>query len=162
IRFPALALARRPRPQGGPRNGPVDPGVPTLSTRADHARLRGSGARRDAAAAPESRQRPGEVARPPDTDTLLQLLIPPPRPYLRRRLVRSMPAYGALVVAAMLLLPQNHVNGPGKWLVNLTLTQIYTPGFLVAGLTHAWSLAVEMAFYLALPVLWTAMKGLHG
>src|SRR5699024_5876565 len=30
------------------------------------------------------------------------------------------------------------------------------------GLTHAWSLAVEMAFYLALPVLWTAMKGLHG
>lgn len=82
--------------------------------------------------------------------------------YLRSRLVRIMPAYGALVVAAMLLLPQNHVNGPGKWLVNLTLTQIYTPGFLVAGLTHAWSLAVEMAFYLALPVLWTAMKGLHG
>lgn len=82
--------------------------------------------------------------------------------YLRSRLVRIMPAYVILVAAAMLLLPQNHVNGPDKWLVNLTLTQIYTPGFLVAGLTHAWSLAVEMAYYLVFPLVWTAMKDLRG
>lgn len=82
--------------------------------------------------------------------------------YLRSRLVRIMPAYAVLVAAAMLLLPQNHVNGPAKWLVNLTLTQIYTPGFLVAGLTHAWSLAVEMAYYLVFPLVWTAMKDLRG
>lgn len=82
--------------------------------------------------------------------------------YLRSRLVRIMPAYVVLVAAAMLVLPQNHVNGPAKWLVNLTLTQIYTPGFLVAGLTHAWSLAVEMAFYLVFPLVWTAMKDLRG
>lgn len=86
----------------------------------------------------------------------------PTRRYLRSRMVRIMPAYGALVAAAMVLLPQNHVNGPTSWLANLTLTQIYTSDFLVAGLTHAWSLAVEMAFYLVFPVLWTAMKDLRG
>lgn len=82
--------------------------------------------------------------------------------FLRSRIERIMPAYVVLVAAAMLLLKQNHVNGPVTWVLNLTLTQIYTPKFLVAGLTHAWSLAVEMAFYAALPVLWTAMKGLRG
>lgn len=88
--------------------------------------------------------------------------VRPTPDYLRSRLVRIMPAYAVLVAAAMLLLPQNHVNGPLKWLANLTLTQIYTPGFLVAGLTHAWSLAVEMAFYLVFPLVWTAMKDLRG
>ena len=86
----------------------------------------------------------------------------PTREYLRSRLVRIMPAYAVLVAAAMLLLPQNHVNGPASWIANLTLTQIYTSNFLVAGLTHAWSLAVELAYYLAFPLLWTAMKGLRG
>ena len=86
----------------------------------------------------------------------------PTREYLRSRVVRIMPAYAVLVAAAMTLLPQNHVNGPSSWIANLTLTQIYTPNFLVAGLTHAWSLAVEMAYYLAFPLLWTAMKGLRG
>lgn len=84
------------------------------------------------------------------------------REHLRSRLVRIMPAYVVLVAGAMLLLPQNHVNGPVTWLANLTLTQIYTSDFLVAGLTHAWSLSVEMAFYLVLPLLWTAMKDLRG
>lgn len=82
--------------------------------------------------------------------------------FIRSRIERIMPAYAVLVVAAMLLLKQNHVNGPLTWLLNLTLTQIYTPRFLVAGLTHAWSLAVEMAFYMAVPILWTAMKDLRG
>ena len=82
--------------------------------------------------------------------------------YLRARLVRIMPAYLVLVATAMLLLEQNRVNGLASWIANLTLTQIYTTNFLVAGLTHAWSLAVEMAFYLVFPVLWTAMKKLRG
>ena len=86
----------------------------------------------------------------------------PTREYLRSRLVRIMPAYAVLVAAAMLLLEQNHVNGPASWIANLTLTQIYTSNFLVAGLTHAWSLAVEMAYYLAFPLLWTALRGLRG
>lgn len=83
-------------------------------------------------------------------------------PYLRARLVRIMPAYSVLVAVAMVLLPQNRINGPGVWLRNLTLTQIYQRKFLVSGLTHAWSLAVEMAYYLALPALWTGLKNLRG
>lgn len=83
-------------------------------------------------------------------------------PYLRARLVRIMPAYSVLVAVAMVLLPQNRVNGPMVWLRNLTLTQIYQRRFLVSGLTHAWSLAVEMAYYLALPGLWNGMKRLRG
>ena len=39
------------------------------------------------------------------------------------------------------------------WLANLTLTQIYVPLTLTAGLTQMWSLSVEVSFYLALPML---------
>ena len=39
------------------------------------------------------------------------------------------------------------------WLANLTLTQIYVPLTLTAGLTQMWSLSVEVSFYMALPVL---------
>ena len=39
------------------------------------------------------------------------------------------------------------------WLANLTLTQIYVPLTLTAGLTQMWSLSVEVTFYLALPFL---------
>ena len=37
------------------------------------------------------------------------------------------------------------------WLANLTLTQIYVPLTLTAGLTQMWSLSVEVTFYLVLP-----------
>ena len=39
------------------------------------------------------------------------------------------------------------------WLANLTLTQIYVPLTLTAGLTQMWSLSVEVTFYLVLPIL---------
>lgn len=84
------------------------------------------------------------------------------RPYLRSRLARIMPAYLVLVVSALVVLPGNAGTGPVTWLANLTLTQVYVPRTLTDGLTHAWSLAVEMAFYLVLPLLWWAMAGLRG
>ena len=86
----------------------------------------------------------------------------PARSYLRSRLVRIMPAYLLVVVSALVLLPGNAHTGPVTWLANLTLTQIYVPDTLTDGLTHAWSLAVEMAFYLVLPLLWTVMAPLRG
>src|SRR6202040_2990639 len=46
------------------------------------------------------------------------------------------------------------------WLANLTLTQIYVPLTLTAGLTQMWSLSVEVSFYLALPVLALLARGL--
>lgn len=81
--------------------------------------------------------------------------------YLRSRLVRIMPAYLALVAVVFLVLPQNARSSAWTWTANLTLTQVVIPDSLVEGLTHAWSLSVEMAFYLVLPLLWWALAGLR-
>ena len=73
--------------------------------------------------------------------------------YLRSRLVRIMPGYLVAVVIILTLLPEaNHANST-VWLANLTLTQVYVPLTLTAGLTQMWSLSVEVSFYLALPAL---------
>ena len=73
--------------------------------------------------------------------------------YLRSRVVRIMPAYLVAVVVILTLLPDAEHASPTVWLANLTLTQIYVPLTLTAGLTQMWSLSVEVSFYLALPVL---------
>lgn len=72
--------------------------------------------------------------------------------YLRSRIVRIMPGYLVAVVVIMLLMPETPADVT-VWLANLTLTQIYVPLTLTAGLTQMWSLSVEMSFYLALPLL---------
>jgi peptidoglycan/LPS O-acetylase OafA/YrhL len=88
---------------------------------------------------------------------------PPSVPrYSWRRVRRIMPAYTVTVLAAFLLY-QFRAAGPNPghtWmglLRNLTLTQIYTDHYLYSylhqGLTQMWSLAVEVAFYVALPLL---------
>ena len=84
------------------------------------------------------------------------------RRYTRNRVRRIMPAYVVTVLAAYLLY-HFHNAGPNpghSWnglLRNLTLTQIYTDAYMFShlhqGLTQMWSLAVEVAFYVALPVL---------
>ncbi|HEX7427437.1 MAG TPA: acyltransferase, partial [Mycobacterium sp.] len=77
--------------------------------------------------------------------------IPATGHYLRSRLVRIMPAYLVAVVVILCLLPDAKADFT-VWLANLSLTQIYVPLTLTAGLTQMWSLAVEVNFYLALPV----------
>jgi len=84
------------------------------------------------------------------------------RRYARHRVRRIMPAYAVTVLAAYLIY-HFHDAGPNpghSWnglLRNLTLTQIYTDSYLFShlhqGLTQMWSLAVEVAFYLTLPVI---------
>jgi peptidoglycan/LPS O-acetylase OafA/YrhL len=73
--------------------------------------------------------------------------------YLRSRLVRIMPGYLVAVVVILTLLPEANHASPTVWLANLTLTQVYVPLTLTAGLTQMWSLSVEVSFYLALPLL---------
>lgn len=89
-----------------------------------------------------------------------------PAPSLRRyawhRVRRIMPAYVIAVLVAYLVY-QFRTAGPNPghtWIGlvrNLTLTQIYTGNYLDSylhqGLTQMWSLAVEVAFYVALPML---------
>ncbi|MCB0924125.1 MAG: acyltransferase, partial [Mycobacterium sp.] len=78
---------------------------------------------------------------------------PPTGHYLRSRLVRIVPGYLVAVVIILLLLPEAKYASLTVWLANLTLTQVYVPLTLTAGLTQMWSLSVEVSFYLALPLL---------
>ena len=78
--------------------------------------------------------------------------VPPTGHYLRSRIVRIMPGYLVAVVVILSLLPEAKADLT-VWLANLSLTQIYVPLTLTAGLTQMWSLSVEVAFYLALPLL---------
>jgi peptidoglycan/LPS O-acetylase OafA/YrhL len=78
---------------------------------------------------------------------------PPTGHYLRSRLVRIMPGYLVAVVVILTLLPEANHASQTVWLANLTLTQVYVPLTLTAGLTQMWSLSVEVTFYLALPLL---------
>ena len=87
---------------------------------------------------------------------------PSVRRYAWHRVRRIMPAYVVTVLAAYLVY-HFRVAGPNPghtWMGlfrNLTLTQIYTDDYLYSflhqGLTQMWSLAVEAAFYVALPLL---------
>jgi acetyltransferase len=79
--------------------------------------------------------------------------IPPTGHYLRSRVIRIMPAYLVAVVIILTLLPDAETSSATVWLANLSLTQIYVPLTLTAGLTQMWSLSVEVTFYLALPLL---------
>lgn len=78
---------------------------------------------------------------------------PPAGHYLRSRVVRIMPAYLVSVVVILALLPDAGDASLTVWLANLTMTQIYVPLTLTPGLTQMWSLAVEVSFYIALPLL---------
>jgi peptidoglycan/LPS O-acetylase OafA/YrhL len=87
---------------------------------------------------------------------------PSVRRYAWHRVRRIMPAYIVTVLAAFAIYHFRTAGpNPGhSWtglFRNLTLTQIYTDNYLYSylhqGLTQMWSLAVEVAFYVALPVL---------
>ncbi|WP_286151017.1 MULTISPECIES: acyltransferase [unclassified Mycobacterium] len=82
--------------------------------------------------------------------------------YFASRFVRIVPAYLAAVVVILLLLPDAMGASWVVWAANLTLTQLYIPLTLTAGLTQMWSLAVEVAFYVALPVIAVAMRRVPG
>lgn len=82
--------------------------------------------------------------------------------YARHRVRRIMPAYVITVLFAYVLYHFRDAGpNPGhSWhglIRNLTLTQIYTDGYLGKylhqGLTQMWSLAVEASFYVILPLL---------
>ena len=80
--------------------------------------------------------------------------------YYRNRAARIVPAYLVCVVAVILLYPDARSMDIWQILTNLTLTQIYIPDGLAPGLTHLWSLCVEVAFYLALPAIALGLRGL--
>ena len=85
--------------------------------------------------------------------------------YLRNRAFRILPAYWVILLLTALVLRSAGVRdaagdlevqgAPGlEWLAkNLLLVQNYTPSGILTGIPPAWSLAVEVVFYLVLPAL---------
>lgn len=89
---------------------------------------------------------------------------PPVRAYLRNRFLRIAPAYWLAVLGAGLVLRSTYLppgvaegrslaSEPDTLVVNLLLVQGYSPSTLGTGIGPAWSLGVEVVFYLVLPVL---------
>lgn len=71
--------------------------------------------------------------------------------YLWRRALRILPVLWIAVAGVWVLF--DHGTPAGQYLRHLLLVQIYWPENWVLGLTQMWSLAVEGAFYVALPLL---------
>jgi peptidoglycan/LPS O-acetylase OafA/YrhL len=95
------------------------------------------------------------------------------RGYYRRRAFRILPAYWTLVVYVMVVILNSHLADVGTWLTLLTLTYTYQPhhwwgnGLGPEGLWQIWSLSVEVAWYVLLPVTaavlgWYARLGERG
>ena len=81
--------------------------------------------------------------------------FPSTRRYARRRALRIVPAYWtALTVLA--LFPGVVGVFSGEWWRYYFFAQLYTSRSLGGGIPVAWTLCVEVSFYLALP-LWAAM-----
>jgi peptidoglycan/LPS O-acetylase OafA/YrhL len=87
---------------------------------------------------------------------------PSVRRYAWHRVRRIMPAYIVTVLVAYVVYHWRIAGpNPGHSLMgllrNLTLTQVYTDHYLYSylhqGLTQMWSLVVEVAFYVALPLM---------
>lgn len=91
-----------------------------------------------------------------------------PRPefdaYLRNRALRILPAYWFVFLLTALVLHSARVyhgeaavvgamHDPKLLLENLLLLQNYRPATLATGIVPAWSLAIEVVFYLLLPLL---------
>jgi peptidoglycan/LPS O-acetylase OafA/YrhL len=87
------------------------------------------------------------------------LPAPSIRHYFRKRVLRIFPVYLVTAVVALSLIRVNQDLGVGRWTATLTLTDIYVRDVLPAGLTQMWSLATEVAFYCALPLLMLAALG---
>ncbi|WP_311354708.1 acyltransferase family protein [Corynebacterium pyruviciproducens] len=70
--------------------------------------------------------------------------------YARNRFGRIVPAYLAVVVISFVAFNSAGVNA---LLANLFFVQLYVPGALMTGLTHLWTMCVEVAFYIIFPFL---------
>ena len=86
--------------------------------------------------------------------------------YLRNRALRILPAYWVILLLTGVLLQmallREDASGlqlgslarePDTLVKNVLLVQSYDPNTLLTGIGPAWSLVIEVAFYLALPVL---------
>jgi len=77
--------------------------------------------------------------------------------YTRRRLLRILPAYWLALTVLAFWPGLAEMWEPHDW-VYYGLVQIYFPQWIAGGLLPAWSLAVEISFYAALPLVVLLME----
>lgn len=77
--------------------------------------------------------------------------------YARRRLLRILPAYWLALTVLAIWPGLQQMWEPHDW-VYYGLVQIYFPDWMPGGLLPAWSLAVEISFYAALPLIVLLME----
>jgi peptidoglycan/LPS O-acetylase OafA/YrhL len=104
--------------------------------------------------------------------------MPNVRDYAVHRFARIMPVYLAIFLIVNFVLQLSYVQNaavmpddaktgigvitaPGELLANLTLLQTYFPAYIQTGIGPSWSLTLEYAFYLALPLLGVALFALR-
>jgi peptidoglycan/LPS O-acetylase OafA/YrhL len=92
--------------------------------------------------------------------------VPGVRNYLRNRALRILPAYWVILAVVAVVLPaallrlspselvlDRLVDRPDILVTNALLVHNYVPASLDTGIGPAWSLAIEVIFYLSLPAL---------
>jgi peptidoglycan/LPS O-acetylase OafA/YrhL len=78
---------------------------------------------------------------------------PGSRRFFIRRVARIVPAWLAVLVGAVILIPQARSAGTEVWAANLLQLQSLRFEWDLPGLTQLWSLSTEVAFYVCLPVI---------
>lgn len=79
--------------------------------------------------------------------------------YYWKRFLRIAPLYVVTVALALGFIRKNDDLGVRDWLVTLVLGNTFVDARLPNGLTHMWSLAVEVTFYVLLPLFMLAAVG---
>ena len=84
--------------------------------------------------------------------------MPSVRDYLRNRALRILPAYWVILVGVVVVFQTELLTRPVELLANLFLVQNYVPAYVVGGgeglgIVPAWSLVVEVSFYVLVPLL---------
>ena len=93
--------------------------------------------------------------------------LPSLRTYFRNRALRILPAYWAILLLVTLFFQRGLLDRPLQLLANFTFLQNYVPSYVPTwghgyGIAPAWSLCVEVVFYLVLPLLVViAMRARH-
>lgn len=104
--------------------------------------------------------------------------MPDTRTYFLHRVFRVFPGYVVIFLICNFVLRAVYVENPttqlpgtqhgtgmitdpGKLLANLTLVQTYIPDYVQTGINPSWSLTLEIAFYLSLPLLGLLMFALR-
>jgi peptidoglycan/LPS O-acetylase OafA/YrhL len=115
------------------------------------------------------------VARPFVRAVLDGAPLPNVRRYAWRRVVRLFPAYWVAFAVTAFVLDSTDFRSVGDWIVHLLLLQVYWGDQFSRGISVAWTLSVEISFYVLIPIMfvavdriarrvspWTALVGLLG